>query len=171
MPVGSALRTTHGIADSCKHTEATNRVPGTDAERGNVFLHLGGPKSGIWLIWAWVSVKMAPLEHGGGRSGQQLVVVVGWQSVSIIVVGFSGEEGCGNRDVLVSVVVQRNEGRSWEWERVGGRAPVESHHFRGRVLESNCVEEFIIRLLSKSGQLAVGIGFGLIDNGVGAGGS
>ena len=60
MPVGSALRTIQGVVDSCKHAEATNRVPGTDTVRGDVFLHLGGPKSGSWLIWTWVSVKVAP---------------------------------------------------------------------------------------------------------------
>ena len=73
-----------------------------------------------------------------------VVVVVERQSVSIIVVEFSGEEGCGNRDVFVSSVVWGNEGRSWERERVGGRAPVEAHHFRGGDVENCCVEEFIV---------------------------
>ena len=104
------------------------------------------------------------------RSGQQLaVVVVERWSVSIIGVKFSGEEGCGNRDVLASGVVKGNEDRSWERERIGWRVPVESHHFRGGDVESCCVEEFTIRLLSKSEQLAVGVG--LVDNGVGASGS
>ena len=118
-----------------------------------------------------VSESGSSLERGGGRSGQQLIVVVGRQLVSIRWVKCSGEEGCGNRDVSVSGTVQRNEGRWWERERVGGRVPVESHHFRGRELESNCAEEFIVRLVSKSEQLSVGVGFGLIDTGVCAGGS
>ena len=91
-----------------------------------------------------VSESGSSLEQGGGRSGQQLIVVVGRQSVSIREVKFSGEEGRGNRDVLVWGVVQRNEGRSWERERVGGRVPVESHHFRGQDVENCCAEEFII---------------------------
>ena len=66
------------------------------------------------------------------------------QSVSIREVKFSGEEGCGNRDVFASSIVQRNEGRSWERERVDGRAPVEAHHFGGGDVEDCCEEEFII---------------------------
>ena len=124
----------------------TNRVPGTDTKRGDVFLHLGGPKNSAQLIQTWVSVEMAPAwSRGGGRSGQQLVVViVDRQSVSIIRVKFCGEEGCGNRDVCASGVVQGNEGRSWERERVDGRAPVEAHHFGGGDVENCCAEEFIV---------------------------
>ena len=91
-----------------------------------------------------VSESGSSLERGGGRSGWQLIVVVGRQSVSIREVKFSGEERCGNRDVFVSVVVQRNEDRSWERERVDGRAPVEAHHFRGGDVENCCAEEFIV---------------------------
>ena len=89
-----------------------------------------------------VSESGSSLEQGGGRSGWQLIVVVGRWSVSIRGVKFSGEEGCGNRDVFASGVVWRNEGRSWERERVGGRVPVEAHHFRGNV-ENCCADEFI----------------------------